>query len=111
ADPADIATARLLTGLTTGEVSDTDLGAFIDLYAGGVRLAAAEALDVFASTLVDVASDDITLSGSRRASVLVARAQQLREQAAADDENDTFGFDVVGGYGCEPPELTERSCW
>lgn len=107
----DAQKVRLLTGLTPDELADADIDSYLELHNSGVKLAAAEALETFAGTLVDVTSDDITLSGSRRAAVLMARAQRLREQAAADDEDDSFAFDVVGGYGCGPAELAERSTW
>lgn len=109
-DP-NVATVRLLTGLTVDELPDTDVAGWLDLNDNSARLAAADALEAFAGTLVDVQSVDLTLTGSRRAATLMARAQRLRDQAATAGEGpDTFAFDVVYPAGSRP-ELTERECW
>ena len=104
---ADLDTVRLLTGLTVGEIADEQITALLDLHGQDVKLAAAEALDIVASQLISVSSDDISLDGTKRASALTARAAQLRAQAAADG----FTFDVVDTMWPRP-ELTEpESGW
>jgi hypothetical protein len=100
---------RLLTGLPAGELTDADIATLLEVNGDSVKLAAAQALETVAGGLLDVASDDITLSGSKRAAVLMSRAARLREQAAADEAaaDDGFYFDTAGGSVCRP-ELTER---
>lgn len=100
-------TVRLLTGLTLDELSATDIESFLELTGDDPKLAAAEALEVFAGTLatISVTSDDISLDGSKRATLLMQRAARLREQADADG----FFFDTVFD-GCSAAELTERGC-
>jgi hypothetical protein len=102
------AQVRLLTGLTTTELPEGDIVTFLDLNGDAPKLAAADALEAFAGTLatISVTSDDITLDGSKRATVLMQRAARLREQHHAAVGEDVFFFDVVDG-GCRP-ELTER---
>jgi len=101
---------RLLTRLSDDELPDSEAEALLELTGHNVKLAAADALEAVAMTLTSVQSDDISIDGSKRASVLMARAARLREQAAAADEDDGFFFDVVGGVPARP-ELTERGCW
>jgi hypothetical protein len=105
AQPA--AVVRLLTGLDSSELTDEQILDWLEFAGDEPRLAAAEALEAFATTLLDVASDDITLNGSRRAPILMARAARRRETGAEAEADDGFYFDVVGGTGCRP-ELTER---
>lgn len=105
------AEVRLLTGLTADELADADIDTWLAINGDSTRLAAADALEAFAGTLVDIQSVDLTLTGSRRATTLLARAAQLREQATAMGEGpDEFAFDVV--YPTRRrPELTERPAW
>jgi hypothetical protein len=100
----------LLTRLTDSDLSDDDIDNWLDLTGDVPRLAAAEALEAFASTLTSVTSDDITLDGSKRAALLMARAKSLRTQQDAADaaEDDGFFFDVAFPTSYRP-ELTERS--
>lgn len=100
---------RLLSGLTAGELPDPTVEAFLAMNDDVVRLAAADALEAFAGTLstISVASDDITLDGSKRATLLMLRAARLREQHMTLVGDDAFFFEVVGGESCRP-ELTER---
>lgn len=107
---SQINSVRLLTGLTNTELPDDVITDWLTENGNNARLAAADALEVFAGSLTDVQSDDITLSGSKRAATLLTRAARLREQAAEADDFDGFVFDVVGGSACRP-ELTERSRW
>lgn len=96
---------RLLTGLTDTELTDGDIDSFLELSGDDAKLAAAEALEVFASRLqtITVTSDDISIDGSKRAVALLARAARLRAQSG----DDGFTFDVVFD-GCAVPELTEH---
>lgn len=107
---AALTAARTVTGLTAAEMPDDSLTALLELHDGSVKLAAADALEVVAGQLVTaVTSDDISLDGSKRAGVLMARAGRLRQQAAdeAAASDDGFYFGVVGGVD-HRPELTER---
>lgn len=97
---------RLLTGLTTGELSDDLIDSWLAFNDQAVRLAAADALDAYASTLTAVSSDDVSVDGTKRAAVLVKRAGQLRAQHEATDDGTGFFFDVVFDPACQP-ELTE----
>lgn len=105
------AQVRLITGLTTAELGDDDIVTLLELNDGFPRPAAADALETYAGSLITaVQSDDISLDGSKRASVLMARAARLRQQAAADADDGAFAFNVVFDSPGRP-ELTERDCW
>lgn len=105
-DPTtDIGLVRLLcTDLSETEplFTDAQIQAFLDLE-GGVKLAAAQALDTIASNeaLVSKAirTMDLQTDGPAVAAELRARAKTLREQAAVDDgtdeNDDAWGFDFV----------------
>lgn len=109
ADPT--ATVRLLTGLTAPELADDQIDQLLDLHDQVVKLAAADALEIRAGQLTTaVSSDDISIDGSKRAAVLMQRAARLREQAAAEDADGSFFFDLAGGTAARP-ELTERLRW
>ena len=109
--PTDEAKVRLLTGLTDGEISNTGITALLEMNDGTVKLAAADALETVAGQLATVtaSSDDISIDGSKRAGVLMARASRLRAAAAADAADHGFFFDVVAPAGYRP-ELTPRDC-
>ena len=101
---------RTLTGLTAAEMPELTITSLLELNDDSVRLAAADALETYAGTLITaVQSDDISLDGSKRATVLMARAARLRElaAAAAAETDDGFSFDVVFPTSYRP-ELTER---
>jgi hypothetical protein len=103
------ATVRLIAGLTSTELTDDNIDALLELNDGFVRLAASDALETYAGSLITaVQSDDISLDGSKRASVLMARAARLRQQASAEADDGAFAFDVVFDNQ-QRPELTERS--
>lgn len=101
---------RLLTGLTEAELTSGDIDTLLEMNADSVKLAAADALEVFAGTLTAITSDDISLDGSKRAKVLMDRAVTLRYQGVDVAAEEEFAFDVVGGQSARP-ELTERGCW
>ena len=105
----NLAAVRRMTRLTTTELSEDDAAGYLADNADSPRLAAADALEAFASTLLDVANaEGLTVSGSKRASTLMARAARLREQAAAEtDDDEDFFFDVVPTT-TRRGELTER---
>lgn len=106
----NIQQVRLLTRLSDTELTDDDIDNWLDLTGDVPRLAAAEALEAVASSLLSVTSDDITLDGAKRAAQLVARAKSLRaQQAAADaDADGGFFFDIAYPTSYKP-ELTERN--
>jgi hypothetical protein len=106
-------TVRALTGLSTAELDDAQIDVFLEVnaaYVGSTKLAAADALEVYAGQLTAVQSDDISIDGSKRAAVLMARAARLREQALAEADDAGFTFEIVPSGYCRP-ELTERPCW
>lgn len=108
-----VVAVRTLTGLRDTELTNDELSALLELHGDVVKLAAADALEIRAGQLTTaVASDDISIDGSKRASVLMQRATRLREQAATEaaDSDDGFFFEAVGGTTARP-ELTERRCW
>jgi hypothetical protein len=92
-------TVRALTGLSTAELDDAQIDVFLEVnaaYVGSTKLAAADALEVYAGQLTAVQSDDISIDGSKRAAVLMARATKIREQHYLHDGGDFF-FDTVCG--------------
>lgn len=122
AEPADIATVRLLI-VDVAEpaddrlFTDAQVGAFIDLNAGAIRLAAADALEAIAVSEVLVSkkirTQTLTTDGpavSAELRALAARQRQLHAEAvAAEDEG---FFDIVDTVtSCRRPELTEHECW
>ena len=122
ADPADIATVRLLI-VDVAELSDDRLftdaqvAAFIDLNGGVIRLAAADALEAIAVSEVLVSkkirTQTLTTDGpavSAELRALAARQRQLHaETVAADDEG---FFDVVDTVASPShPEHTNCEVW
>lgn len=73
--------------------------AFLDLEAGHVKLAAAQALDTIAVSEVLVSkvirTQDLSTDGAKVAAELRARATGLRKQVADEQEDDSAGFDIV----------------
>lgn len=65
--------------------SNSEIGAFLELEAGNVKLAAAQALDTIADdealTSKAIRSQDLATDGAKVAGVLRARAKSLREEA------------------------------
>lgn len=102
----DIDTVRLLTGLLAGDLPDASITQLLALNDGSVRLSAADALETVASQLTSVESDDISIDGSKRATILMARAARLRDQAAEEAGDGGFFFGIVDQANCHP-ELTE----
>lgn len=89
--------------------TDDELDALLDLE-GGVKLAAAQAIDTNATNLVLASrvlrTQDLSTDGAKVADAMRAHADRLRVQAAEDD-GDGFYFGII-----EPstisPELTGR---
>jgi hypothetical protein len=100
-----VQTVRLLipdTDTANQLLRDDQLQALADLEGGNLRLTAAQALDVIASSEVMVGkvirSQDLATDGAKVSTELRARATSLREQAAAaldDADDDGGGFAVV----------------
>lgn len=110
---AAVTAVRTLTGLTAAEMPDDNVTALLEASGSNIKLAAADALEVVAGQIAtSITSDDISLDGSKRATVLMARAARLRALAGqeAADADDGFYFGIVGGVDARP-ELTERGCW
>jgi len=81
-------------------LTDGQIGAFLTIEQGNVRLAAAQALDTIASSEVLVSkvikTQDLATDGAKVAAELRARAQALRDQAAdRDAAGSLFAFDIV----------------
>ena len=78
--------------------SDEEIQAFLDLEAGSVKLAAAQAIDTNADNEVLASkvlrSQDLSTDGAKVADALRKRAAALREQVLLEEERDGF-FDVI----------------
>lgn len=76
-----------------------ELTDFLDLEGGNVKLAAAQALSVMATSEVMISkvirTQDLSTDGAKVAAELRARAADLRQQADDGDGDDTVGLDVV----------------
>jgi hypothetical protein len=96
--------ADVATDETKRILSDQDVTDFLELNAGNVKLAAADALDAIATSEVLVAkvirTQDLATDGAKVAATLQARAASLRNQAVAEDPDADY-FDLSGG-DCVP---------
>ncbi|HET7398990.1 MAG TPA: hypothetical protein VFJ94_10755 [Intrasporangium sp.] len=94
-------------------LTDAQVGGYLAINAGNVRLAAADALDAIASSeaLVSkvIRTQDLATDGAKVADALRRHATSLRALAGADDEG---VFDIVAPTTTRP-ELTNRgySVW
>lgn len=100
----DIGTVRLLIPdrvAANAIFTDAEIQAFIDIYPGRLRYAAAEAIDTIAVdealVLKVVSLLDVTTDGASVAREMRQRANRLRETSDNDDEaaNTDSGFDVA----------------
>ena len=114
ADTPDIGYVRLLIADNGDEpiLSDDELQMLLTAASGRARLAAAEALEVIATSEVllskKITTQDLSTDGPAVAAALRVRAKQLRDQEAAATDTD-WGFVVFGvgtAAGCHP-EATE----
>lgn len=78
-DP-NLAIVRALTGATTADASDSVIAALLTEAGGVTKLAAADVLELMATRLLTVESDDMKVDGSKQSAVLNARAAALRTQ-------------------------------
>ena len=80
-------------------LDDAQIGGYLALEGGNVKLAAAQALDAIASSeaLVSkkIRTQDLQTDGPAVAAELRARAKGLREQVAEGVGEDDVGFDIV----------------
>jgi hypothetical protein len=80
--------------------SDDEINAFLSMYGDNVKLAAARAMEVIASSqallLKSWSSDDLTVNGDRIAESLRKIAAQLRGEAIAEESAEYFN--LVGMY-------------
>ena len=113
ADTPDIGYVRLLIADNGDEpiLSDDELQMLLTAASGRPRLAAAEALEVIATSEVllskKITTQDLSTDGPAVAAALRVRAKQLRDQEAAATDSD-WGFVVFGvGTAGGPPEATE----
>lgn len=91
--------------------NDDEVAAFLDLTGDSILLAAAQALDTIASNEVLIGkvirTQDLSTDGSKVSAELRARAQALRDQAAAGDDDPSNAFMIVDfdphpDYRCLP---------
>lgn len=113
----DIATVRLIISDPDGDTALLDnasVDAFLELNAGNVRLAAADALEAIAASEVLVAkkirTQTLTTDGPAVSAELRALAAQQRALAqAAVDADDEGLFEIVDTLpGCTRPEATNE---
>lgn len=112
-DPStDVGMVRLLLNDVAAPwvFTDVELTALLTLE-GGVKRAAAQAIDANATNLVLASrvlrTQDLSTDGAKVADAMRKHADRLRAQAdAADDDGDGFYFDVVD-FDPTVPELTE----
>ncbi|MBN6054520.1 hypothetical protein JYK22_21440, partial [Nonomuraea sp. RK-328] len=110
----DVGRVRLLIPDTDEQnalLNDPQIDALLDME-GGVKLAAAAALDIIASSEVLVSkvitTQDVSTDGAKVAAELRDRAAELRRQVDEGVGDDNVGFDVVdfdphrGYLGYEP---------
>lgn len=106
---------RLLINDTTSDpvFSDADVAAFLAMESGGVKRAAAQALDTIADdealTSKAIRTQDLATDGAKVADSLRKRAAALRAQAdKSDDDADEGFFEIVpmNGGTSWGPELT-----
>ncbi|MFF3443643.1 hypothetical protein [Streptosporangium sp. NPDC002721] len=97
----DVGQVRLLipdTDPTAQLLNDPQIEAFLRLE-GSVKRAAAQALDVIASSeaLVSkvISMNGLSIDGTKVAGELRARAGELRRQVDDGDDDDSAGFDIV----------------
>lgn len=91
--------------------SDDELDAFLSIYADSVRRAAAAVLDTIATNEVltyrTIRTDDLQVDVTKGAELLRRRAQALRDEADALDDNEaTDSFEIVFADGGFVPEGT-----
>lgn len=94
--------------------ADEEIQAFLTLE-GGVKLAAAQAIDTNATNQALAAkvftAQDVSLDGAKLAAAMRAHAAALRAQAATEDADAGVYFEVID-QTYPVPELTEhRSGW
>lgn len=111
----DVGKVRLLIPDTDEDnalLIDPQIQAFLSME-GSVKLAAAAALDVIASSEVLVSkvirTQDLQTDGAKVSAELRARAASIRQQVDEGVGDDAVGFDVVdfdrwAGYAGYPPE-------
>lgn len=79
--------------------SDDQIEAFLGLFSGNIKRAAAQAKDVIASDTVMllkvVRTDDLQVDGAKAAAELREQAASLRKQADKDAENDLFDYFTI----------------
>lgn len=79
--------------------SDDQIEAFLGLFNGNIKRAAAQAKDVVAADTVMlvkvVRTDDLSVDGAKAAAELRAQAKSLRDQADAADEADVLDYFTI----------------
>jgi hypothetical protein len=103
----DVGRVRVLLGDTEAEnvesgigeymyFSDAEIAAFLEMYGGNVKLAAARSMETIAASqallLKSWSSDDLAVNGDRIAESLRKIAAQLRQEALADESSEYFNL-------------------
>ena len=98
-------------------LTDAQLEQLLTLNGDSVRLAAADALEIIATSEAllskKITTQDLSTDGPAVAAALLNRAAVLRKQAAeTDDTGGDFAFEIVDAPQTTcPPELTEHARW
>jgi len=91
--------------------SDDEIEAFLSLYGDNVKLAAARAMEVIASSqallLKSWSSDDLTVNGDRIAESLRKIAAQLRAEAIAEESAEYFNLVKMYVNGAQHSDFAE----
>lgn len=97
--------------------TDEQVGTYLRLNGGAVRLAAADMLDAIAVSEVLVSkvirTQDLSTDGAKVADSLMKRAASLRSRHAADTAGDEEGVFLITSMGGrpDPAELASRQVW
>jgi hypothetical protein len=91
--------------------SDDEIEAFLSMYGDNVKLAAARAMEVIASSqallLKSWSSDDLTVNGDRIAESLRKIAAQLRQEAIAEESAEYFNLVKMYVNGAHHSDFAE----
>jgi len=119
----DIGKVRVLLGDTEAEnvesgigeyvyFGDAEISAFLEMYGGNVKLAAARAMETIASSqallLKSWSSDDLAVNGDRIAESLRKIAAQLREEALAEEASEYFNLIKMYVDGQDRDDFAEQ---
>ena len=119
----DVGKVRVLLGDTEAEnvescvveymyFVDAEVTAFLEMYGGNVKLAAARSMETIAASqallLKSWSSDDLAVNGDRIAESLRKIAAQLRAEALADESSEYFNLISMYVEGSDYNDFAER---